>query len=731
MSFRAIPSISNFILIFILLFVATAGVSAQITERGLKLKSSENLEVDEFEDYDQRYAIIVGINKYKDLSIPSLEYATEDAQSIRQLLIEKFRYQPENIKLFLNEEATKANIMSAMYAFQATERNAQMLFYFAGHGETVDLAGGGEMGALLAYDVNPEQILLTGIRMNEIRDVTNVIAAKHQLFLVDACYGGLAAVTTRALDRQTQRYLSNLLASEAKQIITAGGKGETVIEKAEWGHSAFAKVLLDGLTLGTADLDKNGLVTGDELASFMKPRVNRFSDSHQTPVYRKFTPAEGEFVFLMEGAGDEDEGPAEQMLSEVSVRSNPAEADIIVNGEPKGKTPSTISLSYGINNIRILKEGYSEFSRTVEIQNPTFNIFAPLERSVTQVQVTSNAVGAEVYLDGELVGKTPFTGTRTHGLVKLEIRKEGYLPYDEYVLIDNEKATFDIELDQSASLTVKSNPSKADVYLNGEFKGVTPLNLEGLLRAEHTIRLEKENYPPVEEKIDLEDNLNEEVEIRLREYAGAIRLVGMDGSANVTVYGERGVSNKFQSLPATSEKLTFGTYNVEIRKKGFKPVVKEVEVDEPVEQVNVLNDLKPKSKFGSVALSVLVPGGGQFYMGKTGRGALFLIGGAASAAYVVSTIGTLTDKVDTYESAQRSYRNATSNFDQRYQQMEAAYEAKEAAKDDVIMSLGIFMGIRGIELLDNLLFPSPRQKLENAKLKFESGGSTVTMRYNF
>ena len=35
--------------------------------------------------------------------------------------------------------------------------------------------------------------------------------------------------------------------NKARQIITAGGRGEKVIEKSEWGHSAFTKNLLSGL----------------------------------------------------------------------------------------------------------------------------------------------------------------------------------------------------------------------------------------------------------------------------------------------------------------------------------------------------------------------------------------------------------------------------------------------------------------------------------------------------
>lgn len=720
------------ILVCVLFFAGSTGALAQVIERGLQLKSNENLAVDEFQDYEQRYAIIVGINKYQDLRIPSLSYATDDATSIKQLLIEKFNYKEENIRLFLDENATKENITSAMYALSEVSRNSQLLFYFAGHGQTVELSGGGEMGALLPYDVDRDRLLFTGIRMNEIRDITNVIAAKHQLFLVDACYGGLAAVTSRALDQQTLRYLSNLLRSEAKQIITAGGKGETVIEKAEWGHSAFAKVLLDGLKLELADLDKNGLVTGGELATYLKPQVNRFSDNHQTPVYRKFTADEGEFIFLMDNIDPVNSTSGGQaLLSQVSFSSTPPEADIIINGQTKGKTPLTLSLKYGITNIRIRKEGYTDFTRSVEIQNPAFSFFAPLEKAVTRLNVTANVQDAEVFIDGQLVGKTPYIATRGYGLVKLEIRKEGYLPYEEFVLLDKEQSAFNIELGQSAGLTVRSSPSKATVYLNGEYKGITPLDLSGLVREEHTLRLEKENYPPVEEKINLRNKFNEEVEIVFKERAGSIELIGMDGEADITVTGGQGMQKTFNSLPASSENLTFGAYDVTIRKKGFKPIARKVTVNDPVEQINILNDLKPKSKFGSVMLSVLVPGGGQFYMGKGGRGVLFLIAGAASTGYAISSVINLSDKVGEYKNAQEIYRSAASGFDQKFQNVQTAFDAKESAKSKLALSLGIFMGVRGLDLLDNLVFPSPKKKLENARLKFESGGNSVTMRYNF
>jgi len=85
---------------------------------------------------------------------------------------------------------------------------------------------------------------------------------------------------------------------KSRQIITAGGRGEKVIEKAEWGHSAFTLNLLRGLKDWMADVNMDGIITGEELGLFLKNRVTKDSDNQQTPQSRRFTSHEGEFVFI-------------------------------------------------------------------------------------------------------------------------------------------------------------------------------------------------------------------------------------------------------------------------------------------------------------------------------------------------------------------------------------------------------------------------------------------------
>jgi hypothetical protein len=126
--------------------------------------------------------------------------------------------------------------------------------------------------------------------------------AKHMLYLVDACYGGIATVGSRGsrgLDvTSTPNYIEKITRNRAVQIITAGGKNEEVQEKAKWGASAFTLNLKRGLKDGNADLDADGYITANELGLFLQQKVTIDSDYQQTPQYARMTSQEGEFVFV-------------------------------------------------------------------------------------------------------------------------------------------------------------------------------------------------------------------------------------------------------------------------------------------------------------------------------------------------------------------------------------------------------------------------------------------------
>ena len=54
--------------------------------------------------YENSWALIIGIDKYENVS--NLDYAVDDARSVKRLLIEQFNFPSDNITLLLNQKGS-------------------------------------------------------------------------------------------------------------------------------------------------------------------------------------------------------------------------------------------------------------------------------------------------------------------------------------------------------------------------------------------------------------------------------------------------------------------------------------------------------------------------------------------------------------------------------------------------------------------------------------------------
>ena len=320
------------------------------------------------EYYDNSWAVLIGINEYE--HVERLSYAVQDAEAIKKLLTSKFNFPKKNIIILTDAEATLTNIRTKLFEVaQSINKGDRLLVYFAGHGQTYEESDGGELGYLIPVDGNPDNYFATCLPMDDIKRISSITSAKHVLFLMDACYGGLLTVDTRSIKKSTPGYIDKITRDEARQIITAGGKGEEVIEKSEWGHSAFARNILIGLESGFADKDFDGFITADELGSFLIKRVSIDSDYSQTPVKRRFGSGEGEFVFKL---NKKIENPITGMVSNKWGNNKSTSLDEQQLYQRLAGLYKDIDLYYGNNEVakKVLKV-LTEFTEQLE-QSPQF-----------------------------------------------------------------------------------------------------------------------------------------------------------------------------------------------------------------------------------------------------------------------------------------------------------------------------------------------------------------------
>ncbi|MGO4381469.1 polysaccharide deacetylase family protein [Pseudoduganella sp. RAF53_2] len=304
--------------------------------------------------YANSYAVVIGINHYQ--KWPKLQYAVQDAKSIRDTLVSRFGFDNSRVFTLTDGEATRNNILALFHdklAEANLKKDDRVFVFFAGHGATRQLSSGRSLGYIVPFDSDPQQISVDAIPMTDLQNIAESLNAKHLLFVMDACYSGLGLTRgggTAAFLRDNARRIG-------RQMLTAGGADQMVADGGPNGHSVFTWTLLQALN-GKADLNGDGMITATELAAYVAPAVA--SVSQQTPAFGSLPGSEGgEFVFQL---------PAEaEFLSEGS-KQLPPEAIALNNKLDAGRASQADG---NVVVVKTLQGGEQKLSAPKPVDAPT------------------------------------------------------------------------------------------------------------------------------------------------------------------------------------------------------------------------------------------------------------------------------------------------------------------------------------------------------------------------
>lgn len=235
--------------------------------------------------------------------------------------------------------------------------------------------------------------------------------------------------------------------------------------------------------------------------------------------------------------------------SAVLVISRPENAKVIINGETKGSTPLILrDLDIGSYRAKIEKTGYTirEASWEVKDEQPQ-EVIVSLNSNVGRIELNSKPEHAQVFINGQPGGYTPFKRELEEGKYQFRVEKDGYAPTEESVTIRRDQnLEKEIKLNLlPGSLEVTSAPAGADVFINDQPYGVTPLQLKTIPAGKYTIRLEKNLYDQVFKEIVITPGQKSAAEFVLSKNTGGIDLVVNPPGTTIYVNGKSyGVTQK-------------------------------------------------------------------------------------------------------------------------------------------------------------------------------------------
>lgn len=273
------------------------------------------------EYFSNSYIFGIAIEKYTDPSINDLRTPSHDLKKIceqlerpcnafKSMLLQENKTDRCGIEAFLHDMITVVNERKK----DGADNRNRLIFYFAGHGKTLENSNGTATGYIIPKDGKVDDET-TWISMDYLLDAFYRIECRHVLIILDCCFAGsmewasfnMRGVYTEPREVYKQHFL--LYAKDkAWQVITSSAFDQTSLDygwrnKPGSEHSPFAQALISALE-GEADLLHNGLITASALAVYLRNAVEGLATDknirhRQTP--RLFTLKKhdkGEYLFL-------------------------------------------------------------------------------------------------------------------------------------------------------------------------------------------------------------------------------------------------------------------------------------------------------------------------------------------------------------------------------------------------------------------------------------------------
>ena len=248
------------------------------------------------------WAVVVGVGRYDDSSIPRLRYTVPDAEAIYQTLVNVAGLKREHVLLMTDKTERKPTLRNIRWALgtflsRSASKDDTVLIFFAGHGAPeVDPRGierDGFAKYLIPSDAEADDLYSSALPMDELETIFSRIEAERVVAFLDTCYSGAAGGRTFG-SRKTRagqvddEFIERLARSKGRAIITASRSTEVSLELPELGHGVFTHYLIEGLR-GAGDGNRDGIVTLQELYEYVEGQVSRRSRAaggNQHPMMR-------------------------------------------------------------------------------------------------------------------------------------------------------------------------------------------------------------------------------------------------------------------------------------------------------------------------------------------------------------------------------------------------------------------------------------------------------------
>ena len=274
----------------------------------------------------------------------------------------------------------------------------------------------------------------------------------------------------------------------------------------------------------------------------------------------------------------------------INLRTNPSNATIYIN---KNNVSNKGELkNYKVNSgnyfIEAKLKNYKDFQKNIILkEQENFTETIQLEPQVGELNIETTPEDCDIYLNGVKQNRlTPAVLRNIQvGSYQLELKKEGFTSIKKQIEIKEGETTKIFEkLIAGITIPIITEPSNASIEIDGIYLGISPISYKFTIGKNYNIKINKENYKPINETIFITENVYKLPVYNLEKLEKILPIITEPTNATITIDG------KYIGISPISFKFTIGkTYNLKITKENYKPINETIFITENVNKLPVYN----------------------------------------------------------------------------------------------------------------------------------------------
>ncbi|MDR3002449.1 MAG: PEGA domain-containing protein [Fibromonadaceae bacterium] len=288
-----------------------------------------------------------------------------------------------------------------------------------------------------------------------------------------------------------------------------------------------------------------------------------------------------------------------QWMGDLQVIVLPAEGEVYLNEQFAGK--SSLASPLRLNNmlegkysLRVLAGGYQKHEQDIQIAPRTLqNVQVTLQSLPGSIRIESEPSEATVFINGQNMGKTPYNlASIAQGNYNIELQAENFKPFKQTVRVQSgQLSELNAKMEViSGSLFVQSQPSKAQVFMNENFMGLTPLLLENINPGTIPVALRLKGFSEHKESAKILSGKKTEINASMSRQTGKLTIVSSQHELSVKITGENHIALE---APFHKQTLNAGEYKLTVSKPRYYDNTYSITI-KPDEEFRLETELKLK-----------------------------------------------------------------------------------------------------------------------------------------